>query len=164
MNAMIRLMTWRQTEESSEQPAGRPELMAPTAQQQSNVQGASKTLEEGGKREDSELVHSEKASSQSSAQRWSTRSPNSAQSLLTLPREELFTKLMTRCIVQRELIQLVDNGVFYPAATRKEDAEIWAQAQVSLATLFRHYTEFFSLSTCSPNSPFLFAGIYSVSR
>ena len=44
--------------------------------------------------------------------------------------EELFTSLLIRCVVQLELIQTIDNIVFFPATSRREDAENLAFAQV----------------------------------
>ncbi|XP_020613851.1 brefeldin A-inhibited guanine nucleotide-exchange protein 1-like [Orbicella faveolata] len=43
--------------------------------------------------------------------------------------EELFTSLLIRCVVQLELIQTIDNIVFFPATSRREDAENLALAQ-----------------------------------
>uniref|UniRef100_A0A669C719 ARF guanine nucleotide exchange factor 2 n=1 Tax=Oreochromis niloticus TaxID=8128 RepID=A0A669C719_ORENI len=44
-----------------------------------------------------------------------------------LPR--LFAGLLIKCVVQLELIQTVDNIVFYPATSKKEDADNMAAAQ-----------------------------------
>ena len=44
--------------------------------------------------------------------------------------EELFTSLLIRCVVQLELIQTIDNIVFFPATSRREDAENLAFAKV----------------------------------
>ena len=46
--------------------------------------------------------------------------------------EKLFSLLLIQCIVQLELIQTVDNIVFFPATSKKEDAENLALAQVRL--------------------------------
>lgn len=43
--------------------------------------------------------------------------------------EALFSSLKIRCVVQLELIQTIDNIVFFPATSRKEDAENLAAAQ-----------------------------------
>lgn len=43
--------------------------------------------------------------------------------------EELFTSLLIRCVVQLELIQTIDNVVFFPATSRREDAENLASAK-----------------------------------
>uniref|UniRef100_A0A8D3DT56 ARF guanine nucleotide exchange factor 1 n=1 Tax=Scophthalmus maximus TaxID=52904 RepID=A0A8D3DT56_SCOMX len=41
----------------------------------------------------------------------------------------LFSALLIKCVVQLELIQTIDNIVFFPATSRKEDAENFAAAQ-----------------------------------
>uniref|UniRef100_A0A8C7T4X4 SEC7 domain-containing protein n=1 Tax=Oncorhynchus mykiss TaxID=8022 RepID=A0A8C7T4X4_ONCMY len=41
----------------------------------------------------------------------------------------LFSALLIKCVVQLELIQTIDNMVFFPASSRKEDAENLAAAQ-----------------------------------
>ncbi|XP_005095830.1 brefeldin A-inhibited guanine nucleotide-exchange protein 1 isoform X2 [Aplysia californica] len=43
--------------------------------------------------------------------------------------QQLFQGLLIRCVVQLELIQTIDNIVFFPATSRKEDAENLAVAQ-----------------------------------
>ncbi|XP_069025363.1 brefeldin A-inhibited guanine nucleotide-exchange protein 2 isoform X3 [Embiotoca jacksoni] len=43
--------------------------------------------------------------------------------------QRLFAGLLIKCVVQLELIQTVDNIVFYPATSKKEDAENMAAAQ-----------------------------------
>ncbi|XP_037068688.1 brefeldin A-inhibited guanine nucleotide-exchange protein 2-like [Pollicipes pollicipes] len=42
---------------------------------------------------------------------------------------DLFASLLIRCVVQLELIQTIDNIVFFPTTSRKEDAENLALAQ-----------------------------------
>ena len=44
--------------------------------------------------------------------------------------QQLFQGLLIRCVVQLELIQTIDNIVFFPATSKKEDAENLAVAQV----------------------------------
>ncbi|ELU08063.1 hypothetical protein CAPTEDRAFT_213398 [Capitella teleta] len=44
--------------------------------------------------------------------------------------QRLFTSLLIKCVVQLELIQTIDNIVFYPTTSRKEDQENLAAAQV----------------------------------
>lgn len=44
--------------------------------------------------------------------------------------QKLFAGLLIKCVVQLELIQAIDNIVFYPATSKKEDAENMAAAQV----------------------------------
>jgi len=43
---------------------------------------------------------------------------------------ELFASLLIKCVVQLELIQAIDNILFFPATSKKEDAENQAAAQV----------------------------------
>ncbi|KAM8882521.1 brefeldin A-inhibited guanine nucleotide-exchange protein 1 isoform 2-T2 [Synchiropus picturatus] len=43
--------------------------------------------------------------------------------------QRLFTALLIKCVVQLELIQTIDNIVFFPATSKKEDAENFAAAQ-----------------------------------
>lgn len=59
---------------------------------------------------------------------------NSAQSLNaeSLPKAKLFSALQIKCVVQLELIQTIDNIVFYPATSRKEDQENLALAQADM--------------------------------
>lgn len=45
---------------------------------------------------------------------------------------KLFSGLLIKCIVQLELIQTIDNIVFYPATSRKEDQENLALAQADI--------------------------------
>ncbi|KAI5644122.1 sec7 domain-containing protein [Phthorimaea operculella] len=44
----------------------------------------------------------------------------------------IFNSLLIKCVVQLELIQTIDNIVFYPATSRKEDAETLALAAAEL--------------------------------
>uniref|UniRef100_A0A8B9ZIF6 ADP ribosylation factor guanine nucleotide exchange factor 1 n=1 Tax=Anas platyrhynchos TaxID=8839 RepID=A0A8B9ZIF6_ANAPL len=46
-----------------------------------------------------------------------------------LPEQKLFAALLIKCVVQLELIQTIDNIVFFPATSKKEDAENLAAAQ-----------------------------------
>nr|XP_045219025.1 brefeldin A-inhibited guanine nucleotide-exchange protein 2 isoform X4 [Macaca fascicularis] len=43
--------------------------------------------------------------------------------------QKLFASLLIKCVVQLELIQTIDNIVFYPATSKKEDAEHMVAAQ-----------------------------------
>ncbi|XP_068093570.1 brefeldin A-inhibited guanine nucleotide-exchange protein 1 [Hyperolius riggenbachi] len=43
--------------------------------------------------------------------------------------QKLFSALLIKCVVQLELIQTIDNIVFFPATSKKEDAENLAAAQ-----------------------------------
>ncbi|KAM3927826.1 brefeldin A-inhibited guanine nucleotide-exchange protein 1 isoform 1-T1 [Leptodactylus fuscus] len=45
------------------------------------------------------------------------------------PEQKLFSALLIKCVVQLELIQTIDNIVFFPATSKKEDAENLAAAQ-----------------------------------
>ncbi|KAM9307961.1 brefeldin A-inhibited guanine nucleotide-exchange protein 1 [Gastrophryne carolinensis] len=45
------------------------------------------------------------------------------------PDQKLFSALLIKCVVQLELIQTIDNIVFFPATSKKEDAENLAAAQ-----------------------------------
>lgn len=47
--------------------------------------------------------------------------------------QRLFSALLIKCVVQLELIQTIDNIVFFPATSKKEDAENFAAAQVQTA-------------------------------
>ncbi|XP_048832283.1 LOW QUALITY PROTEIN: brefeldin A-inhibited guanine nucleotide-exchange protein 1 [Brienomyrus brachyistius] len=42
---------------------------------------------------------------------------------------KLFSSLLIKCVVQLELIQTIDNIIFFPATSKKEDAENFAAAQ-----------------------------------
>jgi len=44
----------------------------------------------------------------------------------------LFSSLKIKCIVQLELVQTIDNIIFFPATSRKEDAELLADIQNEL--------------------------------
>lgn len=44
----------------------------------------------------------------------------------------LFSSLLIKCVVQLELIQTIDNIIFYPATSKKEDAETLAMATADL--------------------------------
>lgn len=53
--------------------------------------------------------------------------------------QKLFAGLLIKCVVQLELIQTIDNIVFFPATSKKEDAENMAAAQVSVAAKFASF-------------------------
>ncbi|XP_012271827.1 brefeldin A-inhibited guanine nucleotide-exchange protein 2 isoform X2 [Orussus abietinus] len=59
---------------------------------------------------------------------------NSTQSLANgeSARTKVFSGLLIRCVVQLELIQTIDNVIFYPATSRKEDQENLALAQADM--------------------------------
>ena len=46
---------------------------------------------------------------------------------------KIFHSLLIKCIVQLELIQTIDNIIFYPRTSIKEDINYFAAAQVSFA-------------------------------
>ncbi|XP_071174022.1 brefeldin A-inhibited guanine nucleotide-exchange protein 1-like isoform X5 [Mytilus edulis] len=48
------------------------------------------------------------------------------------PDQKLFQGLLIKCVVQLELIQTIDDIVFFPTTSKKEDAEYLAAAQHSL--------------------------------
>uniref|UniRef100_A0A4W4GLJ5 SEC7 domain-containing protein n=1 Tax=Electrophorus electricus TaxID=8005 RepID=A0A4W4GLJ5_ELEEL len=67
----------------------------------------------------------------------------------------LFAGLLIKCVVQLELIQTIDNIVFYPATSKKEDAENMAAALVCLRArpeqgMYRHLSpqHLFKLLDC----------------
>ena len=53
-----------------------------------------------------------------------------------------FQVLLIKCVVQFELIQTIDNIIFYPTTSRKEDAEYIAAAQVKFFSLFDFFSFF----------------------
>uniref|UniRef100_A0A8C4DMD4 ADP-ribosylation factor guanine nucleotide-exchange factor 1 (brefeldin A-inhibited) n=1 Tax=Dicentrarchus labrax TaxID=13489 RepID=A0A8C4DMD4_DICLA len=50
--------------------------------------------------------------------------------------QRLFSALLIKCVVQLELIQTIDNIVFFPATSKKEDAENLAAAQVQMDAVY----------------------------
>lgn len=56
--------------------------------------------------------------------------------LKTESENHLFQCFLIKCIVQLELIQTIDNIIFYPATSKKEDANLFAAAQVLNKILF----------------------------
>uniref|UniRef100_A0A8D8CN02 Brefeldin A-inhibited guanine nucleotide-exchange protein 2 n=1 Tax=Culex pipiens TaxID=7175 RepID=A0A8D8CN02_CULPI len=63
----------------------------------------------------------------------------------------LFSNLLIKCVVQLELIQTIDNIIFFPATSRKEDAETLAQAAAELS----HNTSTGSTNSSNPPSSVL---------
>ena len=55
--------------------------------------------------------------------------------LMKIPpdKERLFYSLLIKCVVQLEIIQTIDNVVFFPATSKKEDAENMAAAAQALS-------------------------------
>ena len=60
---------------------------------------------------------------------------------------KVFHSLLIKCIVQLELIQTIDNIVFYPRTSIKEDANYFAAAQVSLQVLI--FASYLLLHSCT---------------
>uniref|UniRef100_A0A8C7JEA9 ARF guanine nucleotide exchange factor 2 n=1 Tax=Oncorhynchus kisutch TaxID=8019 RepID=A0A8C7JEA9_ONCKI len=56
-------------------------------------------------------------------------SEKGGQSQISTANQKLFSGLLIKCVVQLELIQTIDNIVFYPATSKKEDADNMAAAQ-----------------------------------
>lgn len=63
----------------------------------------------------------------------------------------LFQILAIKCIVQTELIQTIDNIIFYPSSSKKEDLQYISIAHVSID----HYS-----SSASTNPPILTLEIF----
>ncbi|KOX73316.1 Brefeldin A-inhibited guanine nucleotide-exchange protein 2 [Melipona quadrifasciata] len=64
---------------------------------------------------------------------WKPQSPNKESDLDVITGEaDIFSALLIKCVVQLELIQTIDNIVFYPATSRKEDQENLALAQADM--------------------------------
>lgn len=47
------------------------------------------------------------------------------------PEQSLFNFLIIKCVVQLELIQAIDNIIFYPTMTRQDDQNILHASGVS---------------------------------
>ena len=61
----------------------------------------------------------------------STPNPYSHSNLTgRTPEQALFQSLIIKCVVQLELIQAIDNIVFYPNASKQEDQTILEFSQV----------------------------------
>uniref|UniRef100_A0A674PAH1 ARF guanine nucleotide exchange factor 1 n=1 Tax=Takifugu rubripes TaxID=31033 RepID=A0A674PAH1_TAKRU len=69
----------------------------------------------------------------SSADRFTTENHRQSQFIsasgIEVQEQRLFAALLIKCVVQLELIQTIDNIVFFPATSKKEDAENFAAAQ-----------------------------------
>ena len=68
-------------------------------------------------------------------------SPHSSSSVSSISdsgqtNEAIFSSLLIKCVVQLELIQTIDNIIFFPAASRKDDAETLAAAQVRARVVY----------------------------
>uniref|UniRef100_A0A4W3GFE2 ARF guanine nucleotide exchange factor 1 n=1 Tax=Callorhinchus milii TaxID=7868 RepID=A0A4W3GFE2_CALMI len=67
-------------------------------------------------------------SAEKNASEW-RQSQFSLGSNTRVPAQKLFAALLIKCVVQLELIQTIDNIVFFPATSKREDAENLAAAQ-----------------------------------
>uniref|UniRef100_A0A673LZP8 Brefeldin A-inhibited guanine nucleotide-exchange protein 2-like n=1 Tax=Sinocyclocheilus rhinocerous TaxID=307959 RepID=A0A673LZP8_9TELE len=100
------LLTWR--------PAGQEEEVGEGKHMDAEVDSQSQSSFE---RTLSERGHSQMSTA--SDETWKGKSQTSM----------LFAGLLIKCVVQLELIQTIDNIVFYPATSKREDAENMAAAQ-----------------------------------
>ncbi|XP_035286349.1 brefeldin A-inhibited guanine nucleotide-exchange protein 1-like [Anguilla anguilla] len=117
------LLTWRPAA-SDLDSAARPDQ---TDRQPDSISQKSLDIQAGG--EDQQSASStEKLSIESPGQ--SAGSGTYEDSLRAKAQEQrLFSALLIKCVVQLELIQTIDNIVFFPTTSRKEDAENLAAAQ-----------------------------------
>uniref|UniRef100_A0A672LCB8 ARF guanine nucleotide exchange factor 2 n=1 Tax=Sinocyclocheilus grahami TaxID=75366 RepID=A0A672LCB8_SINGR len=100
------LLTWRPAGQEEEVGEGKHMDVEVDSQSQSSFE---RTLSERG--------HSQMSTA--SDETWKGKSQTST----------LFAGLLIKCVVQLELIQTIDNIVFYPATSKREDAENMAAAQ-----------------------------------
>ncbi|OQV16896.1 Brefeldin A-inhibited guanine nucleotide-exchange protein 2 [Hypsibius exemplaris] len=70
----------------------------------------------------------------------SVRQPTSVQPNISVG-EPMFSRAVAKCTVQLELIQAVDNIVFFPAFSKKEDTEFLTIAHTGLLDLVRSLLE-----------------------
>ncbi|XP_076840652.1 LOW QUALITY PROTEIN: brefeldin A-inhibited guanine nucleotide-exchange protein 2 [Brachyhypopomus gauderio] len=103
------LLTWRPAGQEEEVGDGKHMDMEVDSQSQSSFE---KTLSERGQSQ----------MSTASDEAWRVK-PHARVS-----DQRLFAGLLIKCVVQLELIQTIDNIVFYPATSKKEDAENMAAA------------------------------------
>ncbi|KAJ8257565.1 hypothetical protein GJAV_G00187030 [Gymnothorax javanicus] len=101
------LLTWRPASQEEEAGDGKHMDVEVDSQSQSSYE---KTLSERGQ---SQI-------SNASDEAWRGKS---------YANQKLFACLLIKCVVQLELIQTIDNIVFYPATSKKEDADNMAAAQ-----------------------------------
>lgn len=81
--------------------------------------------------ENGEVRHGILKRSNSQHSVYSLNSEDGKTELITHP-SGLFSSLLIKCVVQLELIQTIDNIIFYPATSKKEDAETLAMATADL--------------------------------
>lgn len=95
------------------------------ADERGSAESTDSRQQPGGTRDRSGSIHS--VSSVSSAD---SREHKIQRSKAVSP-EKLFNAMLIRCVVQLELVQTIDNIVFSPATSRREDAVNLAAAQVA---------------------------------
>lgn len=81
--------------------------------------------------ENGEIRHGILKRSNSQHSVYSLNSEDGKTELITHP-NGLFSSLLIKCVVQLELIQTIDNIIFYPATSKKEDAETLAMVTADL--------------------------------
>jgi len=81
--------------------------------------------------ENGEIRHGILKRSNSQHSVYSLNSEDGKTELITHP-SGLFASLLIKCVVQLELIQTIDNIIFYPATSKKEDAETLAMATADI--------------------------------
>lgn len=111
------LLTWRP---DPNQPISPTSLTAPNA----NAHRHSIT-------ENGEIRHGILKRSNSQHSVYSLNSEDGKTELITHT-SGLFSSLLIKCVVQLELIQTIDNIIFFPATSKKEDAETLAMATADL--------------------------------
>uniref|UniRef100_A0A671K6L9 Brefeldin A-inhibited guanine nucleotide-exchange protein 2-like n=1 Tax=Sinocyclocheilus anshuiensis TaxID=1608454 RepID=A0A671K6L9_9TELE len=104
------LLTWRPAGQEEEVGEGKHMDVEVDSQSQSSFE---RTLSERG--------HSQMSTA--SDETWKGKSQTRVSD------HRLFAGLLIKCVVQLELIQTIDNIVFYPATSKREDAENMAAAQ-----------------------------------
>lgn len=104
------LLTWRPAGQEEEVGEGKHMDVEVDSQSQSSFE---RTLSERG--------HSQMSTA--SDETWKGKSHTRVSD------HRLFAGLLIKCVVQLELIQTIDNIVFYPATSKREDAENMAAAQ-----------------------------------
>ncbi|XP_055022268.1 brefeldin A-inhibited guanine nucleotide-exchange protein 2-like [Boleophthalmus pectinirostris] len=102
------LLTWRPVGQEDESSEGKHFEVDFDAQSQGSLDRAA-----------SERGHSQMSSDDT----WKGRSNTRASD------QRLFAGLLIKCVVQLELIQTIDNIVFYPSTSKKEDADNMSAAQ-----------------------------------
>ncbi|XP_051910439.1 brefeldin A-inhibited guanine nucleotide-exchange protein 1 isoform X2 [Hippocampus zosterae] len=80
-------------------------------------------------------MESRRQSQQSGVTSGTNEDAGKARSSTRTQEQRLFTALLIKCVVQLELIQTIDNIVFFPATSKKEDAENFAAAQRDAANV-----------------------------